>query len=396
MKMSLPLVRWCRARCRRPVHPRAQWQRFPLQLDGFDLPVDPAARLEALRAMTQAAQAGDDRLHRLLERQPTGLPGGAARRSHQLRRFFDISSLAALRMEDPAAFAAVHALPLRWWRPAWSMGCASTMSTAGRPARLPASAAQLDSTARAPPRAGRERPLLVVEKILAHDDVLHLRDWACDGTTGYDFMDQVGALLHDPSGEPVLRRLWQDASGRSGDFAEEERTARDEILAGSLQPEFERAVRGLVEDAGRAVPAERHSAALGAVMREFPVYRTYARRDGLDAHDAGLFAAAVAARARASRHRRCRRISTSWKRAWSMPPGLPARVRLRRRRLRQRIEQLSAPLTRNRWKTPRSIATACCCRQRGGLGSGALRAWGRLRFHPAPARGARPSIRARC
>src|SRR3546814_8290108 len=37
---------------------------------------------------------------------------------------------------------------------------------------------------------------LIVEKILAEDEVL-AHDWQVDGTSGYDYMNQVGAVLHD-------------------------------------------------------------------------------------------------------------------------------------------------------------------------------------------------------
>jgi (1->4)-alpha-D-glucan 1-alpha-D-glucosylmutase len=40
-------------------------------------------------------------------------------------------------------------------------------------------------------------PYIIVEKILTRGEALR-GDWEIDGTTGYDFMDQVGALLHKP------------------------------------------------------------------------------------------------------------------------------------------------------------------------------------------------------
>ena len=41
---------------------------------------------------------------------------------------------------------------------------------------------------------------LVVEKILAQGERL-APDWRTDGTTGYDYMNDAAALLHDPAGE---------------------------------------------------------------------------------------------------------------------------------------------------------------------------------------------------
>ena len=51
-------------------------------------------------------------------------------------------------------------------------------------------------------------------------------DWGCDGTTGYDFMDEVSALQHEPKAEPVLVQAWARLTGRPADFAIEE-AARD-------------------------------------------------------------------------------------------------------------------------------------------------------------------------
>jgi (1->4)-alpha-D-glucan 1-alpha-D-glucosylmutase len=47
---------------------------------------------------------------------------------------------------------------------------------------------------------GRHLPIYV-EKILGEGETLH-RDWAVDGTTGYEFMNQLSLLQHDPDGQP--------------------------------------------------------------------------------------------------------------------------------------------------------------------------------------------------
>src|SRR5260370_520747 len=73
----------------------------------------------------------------------------------------------------------------------------------------------------------RQRPgetaWLVVEKILLRGETLP-RDWDCDGTTGYDFMNDVSALQHDAAGEACLAEAWSSLSGRPADFAPEEQT----------------------------------------------------------------------------------------------------------------------------------------------------------------------------
>src|ERR1041385_8623419 len=105
-------------------------------------------------------------------------------------------------------------------------------------------------------------------------------DWACDGTTGYDFMDQVSALQHDTDGERPLAAAWARLSGRPADFAAEEIAARREIVARSFSGQLESCIDAflriarsepLASDLGRA--ALRRS--LTELLVHFPVYRTY-------------------------------------------------------------------------------------------------------------------------
>ncbi len=56
-------------------------------------------------------------------------------------------------------------------------------------------------------RARKDAPYIVVEKILAPDESLP-EDWGVDGTTGYDFMDQVSALQHDGANAGRFGALW--------------------------------------------------------------------------------------------------------------------------------------------------------------------------------------------
>ncbi|TGS09263.1 malto-oligosyltrehalose synthase, partial [Mesorhizobium sp. M1C.F.Ca.ET.187.01.1.1] len=68
--------------------------------------------------------------------------------------------------------------------------------------------------------AGGREPQAVslhVEKILAEGEQLP-DGWACDGTTGYDFMDQAGAWLHDPAAAPALSRTLRALGGDPRSF----------------------------------------------------------------------------------------------------------------------------------------------------------------------------------
>jgi (1->4)-alpha-D-glucan 1-alpha-D-glucosylmutase len=121
-----------------------------------------------------------------------------------------------------------------------------------------------------------ERPFLVVEKILAPGETLP-DDWHADGTTGYDFMNDVAALLHDrpaPSRSPALgRRVGRRAPSP---------TRRSPVAAAprQLAGEHARLARALHRIA-RAAPATRDISrnalhrVLGELAVHLPVYRMY-------------------------------------------------------------------------------------------------------------------------
>ena len=116
----------------------------------------------------------------------------------------------------------------------------------------------------------------MVEKILLRGESLP-RDWGCDGTTGYDFMDEVSALQHDPAGEAPLAAAWATAHRPSGRFRARKRPARREIIARSFSAQLEACVarlrRALGARATSAAPALRR--ALTEMLVHFPVYRGY-------------------------------------------------------------------------------------------------------------------------
>jgi (1->4)-alpha-D-glucan 1-alpha-D-glucosylmutase len=178
------------------------------------------------------------------------------------RRFFDINELVCLRMEEPQAFEVVHALPFRLHAEGLIDGLRiDHVDGLSDPASYCRTLRQ---------RLGQEA-WLVVEKILLRGETLP-RDWACDGTTGYDFMNDVSALQHDAGGEACLAEAWSSLSGRSADFAREEQAARREIVARSFSAQLDACAASFAD-------GELAHATLRRVLTEFlahfPVYRTY-------------------------------------------------------------------------------------------------------------------------
>jgi (1->4)-alpha-D-glucan 1-alpha-D-glucosylmutase len=84
-----------------------------------------------------------------------------------------------------------------------------------------------------------------VEKILGEGETLRT-DWAVDGTTGYEFMNQVSLLQHDPKANSP-RRSVAARTERPAAFIEEAQLARQQILNGSLAGDFESVAQALLQ-----------------------------------------------------------------------------------------------------------------------------------------------------
>jgi (1->4)-alpha-D-glucan 1-alpha-D-glucosylmutase len=212
------------------------------------------------------------------------------------RRFFDINELAGLRIENPDAFEDVHALIFRLYAEGMIDGVrVDHIDGLADPAAYCRKLRQrLDAlTASRPVVAPRGRPYIVVEKILLRGEAL-AQSWGYDGTSGYDFMNQVSAVQH-AAGEP-LSALWESVSGRTADFAAEEEAARREIIARSFSAQLD-ACTASFHRLARAQGYETSRAALRRALIEllahFPVYRTYATASDRPEQDNPFLAAAI-------------------------------------------------------------------------------------------------------
>lgn len=226
---------------------------------------------------------GRARLHALLERQHYRLAWWrSAAAALNWRRFFEISDLVGVREEDPQVFGAVHALVFRLLREGWIDGVRvdhvdGLADPAGYCRRL---RAELDRHAAArPPLLQLGSPWLVVEKILGPRERLP-PDWQVDGTTGYDFMDDVAAVLHNGEGEAPLGALWALTSGDARPYAAHAAQARRQMLDRHLVTEYE-GVGARLHACANSDPATRDLTraalrrALAALMAAVPVYRSY-------------------------------------------------------------------------------------------------------------------------
>jgi (1->4)-alpha-D-glucan 1-alpha-D-glucosylmutase len=244
-------------------------------------------------AFDPALPEGRARLHELLEEQYYRLAWWrSANDEINWRRFFDINELVALRVEVDEVFEAVHRTVLSLYARGLIDGVRvdhiDGLALPGDYCRkLRARLAELEGQRPADVPAGPA--YFIVEKILSRGEQLRPA-WQTDGTTGYDFMDEVNALQHDPDGEQPLTELWERLSGRPGDFDVEEELARRQILERSFSAQRESAVRAFYvtaqsELATRDISWSAIRRCLTEILAHFPVYRIYTRAQHAIADD---------------------------------------------------------------------------------------------------------------
>lgn len=192
------------------------------------------------------------------------------------RRFFNITHLAALRMEREDVFREWHRLlgkllaelPVSGIRVDHVDGLLDPATYLSR----------LQSLVR---DAGRdpEEMAVLVEKVLGPAEDLP-EAWRADGTTGYDFMAVTDGVLVNPEGLGALRDCYRSFTSAARSFREEARRAKRAVARDHFRRELDR----LVEDAlprvrrhplGRDLTPSELEAALLEITAQLRVYRTY-------------------------------------------------------------------------------------------------------------------------
>ncbi|MFB2586014.1 malto-oligosyltrehalose synthase [Herbiconiux liukaitaii] len=192
------------------------------------------------------------------------------------RRFFAVSTLAAVRVEEPWVFDESHAEIGRWFREGLVDGL-----RVDHPDGLADPGGYIERLSELTGGA-----YLLIEKILEGDEPLE-PDWPSAGTTGYDALAGLDRVFVDPAGEPELDAL--DAVLRGGAVEPSSSASASEryaalihgtkrgIADGILQAEARRLTRD-IERAG-GLPTATESAvttdALAELLACFPVYRSY-------------------------------------------------------------------------------------------------------------------------
>ncbi|MFC4011727.1 malto-oligosyltrehalose synthase [Nonomuraea purpurea] len=170
------------------------------------------------------------------------------------RRFFDVSSLIGLRVEDPSVLFATHEVIF------WLLdeGLVDGLRV-DHPDGLADPRGYLERL-----RARAGEAWTVVEKILIGPERLP-GDWACDGTTGYDVLNRVNGLFVDPAGREPLVRLFCELTGQPAEYRPVMARAKREVLELFFGAEVDRLAR-LTSSSPEAVRE---------LLAAMPVYRAY-------------------------------------------------------------------------------------------------------------------------
>ena len=244
-----------------------------------------------------AYRAGPDRpaqtlvLHHLLERQHYKLGHWRLASSDiNYRRFFDVNSLAGLRVEDAGTFNAAHRLVRRLIAEGKIQGLRLDHIDGLRdPAQYFQRLQRLIRDAQG--KAGKTF-YVVVEKILGEHETLRPFT-GVHGTTGYEALNTITRVLIDGRGLEPLDETWRQISNMSPALAPVLKDAKRRVLETLLTSEFTVLARLLARIAAghystRDFSADSLRQALELYVLHFPIYRTYLTQAGASADDRAL------------------------------------------------------------------------------------------------------------
>ena len=199
------------------------------------------------------------------------------------RRFFTISDLVGVRVEDPIVFEATHDHIFRIVAQGASHGLRMGLridhidglrDPSGYLTRLQQRLAEVEG-------AGAPRPYLIVEKILGRGEELP-DDWPIAGTTGYEFLNYLNGIFIDRDGCERVGAIYSQFIGRKTNFADIVYEKKKLVMNSLLRVE----VRGLARQLAELAAKDRYARSISRlelldgiteVTACMPVYRTYIR-----------------------------------------------------------------------------------------------------------------------
>ncbi|MCY0771158.1 malto-oligosyltrehalose synthase [Enterobacter cloacae complex sp. 2022EL-00788] len=203
------------------------------------------------------------------------------------RRFFEITGLVGVRVEDEAVFADTHRLILELVHAGVVDGL--------RIDHVDGLADQLAYLQRLRAATGPDC-YITVEKILAKGEQLPT-EWPVSGTTGYEFIASLAEVLVDDNNLSRLEAIHAETLGAPVDTHVELRKAKGLMTDRNFEGEFTTLLAIACELArhnGAEVQRDDIRHALRELLIAFPVYRTYGTGEGLTPADVALLGRVVA------------------------------------------------------------------------------------------------------
>jgi (1->4)-alpha-D-glucan 1-alpha-D-glucosylmutase len=235
-------------------------------------------------------------LHHLLERQHYKLGHWRLASSDiNYRRFFDVNSLAGLRVEDATTFETAHRLVRRLIAEGKLHGLRlDHIDGLSDPAQY---FQRLNRLIRQAGGKSARSFYVVVEKILADHEALR-RFAGVQGTTGYEMLNTITRVMADGRGLEPLDETWRQISNQSPALPPVLNAAKQRVLETLLTSEFTVLARLLARIAAghystRDFSADSLRQALELYVLNFPIYRTYLTGAGASDGDRALISETI-------------------------------------------------------------------------------------------------------
>jgi (1->4)-alpha-D-glucan 1-alpha-D-glucosylmutase len=212
------------------------------------------------------------------------------------RRFFTITDLVGVRVEDPLVFEATHALitrlavqpPIDGLRIDHIDGLRDPLAYLNRLRE------QLGKDS----ASDQPRDISIfVEKILGRRERLP-REWPAAGTTGYDFLNALNSVFVDPSGAKCIEEVYEDFVGKKLIYTDLLYQKKKLVMSTLLGVEM----RSLGHQLSLLADKDRYARdlsrsdltqALFETTAHMPIYRTYTRNLEVSREDAKVIERAI-------------------------------------------------------------------------------------------------------
>jgi (1->4)-alpha-D-glucan 1-alpha-D-glucosylmutase len=234
---------------------------------------------DALRKLSQ----GCDVLRSVLNEQPWQmLYWKRAASELSYRRFFEVTGLVGLRVEDPDVFLESHRLTLDLVRSGEVDGL--------RIDHIDGLVDPKQYLDRLRGEVGAEA-YIIVEKILGEGERLP-GSWPISGTSGYEFISALSNVFIDSRRANELDRAYDDIEGGDADYETRVRQAKSLLVEKNFAVEVGNvlALLSAISQFQNHGPDEKDlGEALQEILLAFPVYRTYGTAERLDTTDIALW-----------------------------------------------------------------------------------------------------------